>query len=56
MMKKHIEQVYASKKTAEEEAKLWQEYFGYDYEITEEIQQGRKYYRLVMHTDQNLMG
>ena len=56
MMKKHMEYVY----DAERNGKEWQQHFGYDYKIVEEIKEepdgAYVRFRLILDTDQNLMG
>lgn len=57
MMKQHLEYVYDTREDAEIEAKAFQDYFGYVYRIKEEkSKQGTVRYRLLLDTDQFLMG
>jgi hypothetical protein len=56
MMKKHMEYVYEFRAEAERRGKEWQEYFGYEYSIVEELDGAYVRFRLILDTDQNLMG
>lgn len=60
MMKKHMEYVYDFRAEAERRGKEWQQFFGYDYSIVEEIKEepdgAYVRFRLILDTDQNLMG
>jgi len=60
MMKQHMEYVYDTRKEAEKRGKEWQIYFGYDYSIVEEVKEESDgayvRFRLLLDTDQNLMG
>ena len=52
-MKHDIEEYHATKEQAEKNGKDYQHYFGYEYVV---IPQPNGKWKLMAHTDQNLMG
>lgn len=60
MMKQHMEYVYDFKAQAEKAGKEWQQHFGYNYSIVEEVKEepdgAYVRFRLVLDTNQIMMG